>query len=393
MNFSYYMPTRIIFGAGSLEKLATADLPGSKALIVISAGTSMKRTGYLDRVVGLLAKNGVESVVFDRIQPNPLLKHVTEGAAVARDEACDMVVGLGGGSSIDSAKSIAFMVKNPGNYWDYISGGSGRGKAPEAGALPVIAITTTAGTGTEADPWTVITREESREKIGFGNDDTFPYLSIVDPELMVSVPRSLTTYQGFDALFHAVEGYIAGCANVISDLFALKSIELLAKWLPKAVADGSDIEARGYVALANTLSGFVESTSSCTSEHSMEHALSAYHPNLPHGAGLILLSVAYHRFFAERAVPERYTAMAEAMGTPAGKLAEGEKPLAFIAALKKLIRECGVESLAMSQFGITREEIPGMAKNARETMGVLFEVDPLSLTLEDTESIMADSFA
>lgn len=393
MNFSYYMPTRIFFGAGSLENLATADLPGKKALIVISAGTSMKKMGYLERVIKLLGDNGVTSAVFDKIQPNPLLKHVTEGAALAREAHCDMVVGLGGGSSIDSAKSIALMAKNPGNYWDYISGGTGKGKSPSKGALPVIAVTTTAGTGTEADPWTVITKEESQEKIGFGNDDTFPYLSIVDPELMLSVPKALTTYQGFDALFHAVEGYIARCSNEISDLFALRSIGLLAKWLPAAVKDGNDIEARGYVALANTLSGFVESTSSCTSEHSMEHALSAYHPNLPHGAGLILLSLSYHRFFAERAVPERYTAMAETMGEKTDSLSAEEKPLAFLTALEKLMKACEVDELTMSEFGIKEEEIPGMAKNSWETMGGLFAVDPMKLTLEDTEKIMHEAFA
>lgn len=389
MDFTYYMPTRIFFGAGSLNKLATVSLPGSRALIVISSGTSMKRLGYVDRVTDLLAANGVESVVFDKIQPNPLLEHVSEGAKLARDRQCDMVIGLGGGSSIDSAKSIAFMAKNPGDYWDYISGGSGKGMAPKGEALPIIAITTTAGTGTEADPWTVITKEESREKIGFGNDSTFPYLSVVDPELMVSVPPALTTYQGFDALFHAVEGYIANCSNEISDIFALKSIELLAKWLPAAVRDGNDIEARGYVALANTLSGFVESTSSCTSEHSMEHALSAYHPNLPHGAGLILLSLSYHRFFAERVIPERYAAMARAMG----EKREDDNPLAFLTALEKMMKACSVDTLTMSEFGIGQDEIAGMAKNARETMGGLFTVDPLELSPEDTEAIMAGAFS
>ena len=164
MGFTFYMPARIFFGSGSLEKLGAIDLPGKKALIVTSAGTSMKRLGYLDRVVGLLAQNGVESVVFDRIQPNPVKAHVMEGAELAKQEGCDFVVGLGGGSSIDSAKSIAVMAKNPGDYWDYIAGGTGRDREPKNGALPIVAITTTAGTGTEADPWTVITKEETTRR-------------------------------------------------------------------------------------------------------------------------------------------------------------------------------------------------------------------------------------
>lgn len=214
--------------------------------------------------------------------------------------------------------------QNPGDYWDYISGGSGKGQPLVNGALPIVAIATTAGTGTEADPWTVITKEDTNEKIGFGCSETFPVLSVVDPEMMLTIPAHLTAYQGFDALFHATEGYIANVATPLSDAYALKSIELLAKYLPAAVKDGSDLEARTQVALASTLSGMVESTSCCTSEHGMEHALSAFYPKLPHGAGLIMLSEAYYSFFADKA-PERFTAMAKAMGVvtaPAG----GERP-------------------------------------------------------------------
>ena len=304
MKFDFYLPTRILFGAGRLNDLGTAKLPGKKALIVISAGTSMRKMGYLDRVTALLKKQGVESVVFDKILPNPILEHVTQGAQLARQEGCDFVIGLGGGSSIDSAKAIAVMAKNPGNYWDYISSGTGKGLIPKEGALPLVAITTTAGTGTEADPWTVITNKE--EKTGTGWECTFPVLSIVDPELMTSVPPHLTAYQGFDTLFHCTEGFIANIATPVSDALALKAIELIARYLPRAVKDGKDLEARQQVAVANTLGGMVETFSSCTSEHSLEHAMSAYYPKLPHGAGLIMLSLAYYDFFKDKGPARAY---------------------------------------------------------------------------------------
>ena len=195
MNFSAYIPTKLVFGAGELSRLAECSLPGKKALVVISAGTSMRKYGYLDRLCELLKKNGVEPVVFDKILANPVKTHVMEGAAVCRDNGCDFVVGLGGGSSIDSAKSIAVMAVNDGDYWDYVSGGTGKGM-PVRKALPIVAIPTTAGTGTEMDPWTVITNEDTKEKIGFGCDLTFPTLSIVDPELMLSIPPKFTAYQG-----------------------------------------------------------------------------------------------------------------------------------------------------------------------------------------------------
>lgn len=385
-NFSYYMPSRIFFGPGELNRLATEPLPGKKALLVVSAGRSMKDYGYLDRVRELLQKNGVPSVVFDRILPNPLKSHVMEGAALARAEGCDFVVGLGGGSSIDSAKSIAVMAANDGDYWDYIHGGTGKGMPVLRTPLPVVAITTTAGTGTEADPFTVITKEETGEKIGFGCDGTFPVISIVDPDLMTSVPAHLTAYQGFDALFHSTEGYIAGCSTFMSDMYALKAIQLIGTYLPRAVKNGEDKEARTMVALANTLSGMVESTSSCTSEHSLEHALSGYHPKLPHGAGLIMVSLAYYRTFAAD-VPQRYIDMARALGRP-----DADKAVDFVDALADLQKACGVDELKMSDYGVDGSDLRKYALHALDTMGGLFKVDPRRLTVEEITAILAASY-
>ena len=391
MLFDYHIPTRILFGPGKLAKLASEKLPGKKALIVITAGRSMKANGYLERVVELLKKNDVQSVVFDKILPNPIRSHVMEGAELARKEQCDFVIGLGGGSSIDSAKSIAVMAKNTGDYWDYIGGGSGKGKAVTGGVLPIVAITTTAGTGTEADPWTVITHEERNEKIGFGIPETFPVLSIVDPELMLTVPPTLTAYQGFDAFFHAAEGVIAKIATPVSDIYALKSIELINTYLPEAVTNGQNIDARTKVALANTLSGFVESTSSCTSEHSLEHALSAYYPELPHGAGLIILSEAYFSFFADK-VPERLVMMAKAMGKSTEGVEESKQPYLFVEALVELQEKCGVRNLKLSDYGIKKEDIPKFAKNAFDTMGFLFTLDRYKLSMDDVITIFSNAY-
>lgn len=385
MKFDFYLPTRILFGAGRLNDLATAKLPGKKALIVISAGTSMRKMGYLDRVTALLKQQGVESVVFDKILPNPILEHVTQGAELARKEGCDFVVGLGGGSSIDSAKAIAVMAKNPGNYWDYIKSGTGKGLTPKEGALPLVAITTTAGTGTEADPWTVITNKE--EKTGTGWECTFPVLSIVDPELMTSVPAHLTAYQGFDTLFHCTEGFIANIATPVSDALALKAIELIARYLPRAVKNGQDLEARQQVAVANTLGGMVETFSSCTSEHSLEHAMSAYYPKLPHGAGLIMLSLAYYDFFKDKGPAKRYGQMAQAMGEDISGLDEAAQAQAFLTALKKLQTACNVDHLKMSDYGLKPTDLEPMAKTAWDTMGGLFELDPYKLNMQETVSI------
>lgn len=314
MNFNYFIPTKILFGAGKLAELHKHPLPGKKALIVTTAGTSVKKFGYLDRLKEQLDLSGISYILFDKILPNPIKDHVMEGAALAKENNIDFVIGLGGGSSIDSAKAIAVMASNEGDYWDYISGGTGKGLPVPNDPLPVVAITTTAGTGTEADPWTVTTKTETNEKIGFGYDKTFPVLSVVDPELMVSVPKNLTAYQGFDALFHSTEGYLNTTSYVMSDMFALKSIELIGKSLAEAVQNGSNLNARGDVALANTLAGMVESTSGCISEHSLAHAISAFHPKFEHGAALISISAAYYTHFANSGTcDEKMIQMAKAL--------------------------------------------------------------------------------
>jgi len=386
MNFDYYMPTKIFFGKGQIETLGSMTLPGKKALIVISSGNSMKKFGYLNKLQDLISGNGSSFVVFDKIHPNPTLKSIMEGSELARTEKCDYIIGLGGGSSIDASKSISIMATNPGNYWDYISGGTGKGQPVQNNPLPVIAITTTAGTGTEADPWTVVTKEETNEKIGFGYEKTFPYISIVDPDLMKSVPPQLTAFQGFDAFFHAAEGYIANISTEISDMFAIKSIELIGRSLAKVVRDGSDEKARADIALANTLSGFVESTSSCVSQHSLEHALSAHHTNLPHGAGLILLSESFFTHFMEYET-EKYIMMARALGNK-----NADEPEDFIKELIFLQEACGVRNMKMSDFGIDGSNLEMYAKNAFDTMAGLFNFDPMPLSFEDAVEILKKAF-
>lgn len=388
MSFQHYVPTRLLFGQGQIKNLHKQQLPGKKALIVISCGTSTRKYGYLETVEQQLQQAGVAYAVFDEIQPNPTKKNVMDGATCAKANTCDFIIGLGGGSSLDASKAIAIMATNDGDYWDYIHGGSGKGQSVSNAPLPVVAITTTAGTGTEADPWTVVTNEETNEKIGFGFDATFPVLSVVDPEMMTSVPPEYTAYQGFDALFHSAEGYVSKMAHAMSDIYALAAIENVAANLEAAVKDGQNLEAREKVALGNTLSGFVESICGVTSQHSLEHALSAARPDLPHGAGLIMLSRAYFSHFAQSgACDERMIAMAKAMGNK-----QATKAMDFVDTLVALQQACGVAELKMSDYGIEKSDLPHLAKEARRTMGRIFACDPVTLSDEDCTAILEASF-
>lgn len=383
-----YVPTRILFGAGELNNLHSQRMPGRKALIVISKGKSARANGYLARTEEQLKLAGIETAVFDKVEANPLKSTVMAGGAFARENGCDFIVALGGGSCIDAAKAIAVMAANDGDYWDYVSGGSGKGKAMAHKPLPVVAITTTAGTGSETDPWAVVTHEVNHEKIGIGNDDMFPVLAVVDPELMTSVPPKLTAYQGFDALFHSVEGYVSKGFNLMSDMYALTAIENISRNLPRAVKNGKDIAARERVAFGNTLSGLVESVGLCTSQHSLEHAMSAFHQELPHGAGLIMISKAYFTHLIDKhACDDRFVRMAKAMG-----MEDAKEPVDFIKMLVKLQEDCDVADLKMSDYGIKPDEFETMAKNAKDTMGFLFMCDRKEISVDECVAIYRESY-
>jgi len=388
LMYDMYVPTRVMFGVGMLNRLSEQPLPGKRALIVISNGKSTRANGYLARTEEQLHKAGVETVVFAGATPNPTVSDVNAGAKAARENGCDFLVALGGGSVMDCSKGIAVMATNEGELWDYVTIGSGKGHPIAVRPLPIVAITTTAGTGSETDNSGVITKEDTFEKAFIGDASLFPVLAIVDPELMATVPPAFTAYQGFDALFHSTEGYIAGGANLMSDMYALTAIEHLAKYLPRAVKDGKDMEARTHVAWGNTLSGAVMCLTLITSEHAMEHALSAYHPALPHGAGLIMISKAYYKYFIEHhACDERFVRMAQVMGMP-----EATKPEDFLTALTRLQEACGVADLKMSDYGIKPDELETLMRNSREVMGIMYTSDRVKMSDEDIVNVYKESY-
>lgn len=389
MSFNYFVPTRALFGAGMLNHLHEQTMPGKKALITISNGKSTIDNGYLARTEEQLHMAGIETAVFNKIQPNPLKKTVEEGGAFARENGCDFIVALGGGSVMDASKAIAVSATNEGDLWDYAFGKTGKSMPIINKPLPIIAITTTAGTGSETDAWGVITNPETHEKIGFGGiDDLFPKIAIIDPELMVSVPPKFTAYQGFDAFFHSAEGYISKYANLMSDMVGITAIENVSRNLAKAVHDGSDMDAREKVAFGNYLSGIEMVVGSTSSQHSLEHAMSAYHQELPHGAGLTMLSRAYFTFFIEKHVcDDRFVRMAKAMGKE-----DASEPMDFIKMLIKMQEDCGIADLKMSDYGIKPEEFETLARNAMETMGGLFQCDRLALSVEDCVSIYKNAY-
>lgn len=384
-NFQFYMPTKVLFGAGQLKNLHLEQMPGKKALIVTSNGQSTKKYGYLAVVEQELEQAGVAHVLFDEIRPNPTRDNVMDASRKARENGCDFVVALGGGSVMDAGKCIALMMVNDGDLWDYAFSAKGGHKPFGHPGAPIVAITTSAGTGSEVDMFSVISNDELEEKTGVFDISMFPTISVVDSDLMMSVPPKFTAYQGMDAFFHAAESVINTKEHPMGEMFALKAIELIAQNLPVAYKDGSNQEARANMALANSLAGFYML---CTSQHTMEHVMGSYHCDLAHGAGLIMISHEYFNFFAERkAAEEPMKKMARAMGV---KNPESGKD--FIKALDALIEAVGCKDLKMSDAGITKEEIGKWPKGIREVLGGDITADPLPLSDEDYLGIYERSF-
>lgn len=394
MSFQFYVPTTALFGAGKLNELHNqintpmGAVHGTKALIVISNGKSTRANGYLERVENELKQASVEYVIFDKVPANPTKPVVEEGGRFARENGCDFIVALGGGSVMDASKAIGLMATNGGDLWDYVMFGTGKQQWPANPGLPIVAITTTAGTGSETDGGAVITNPETNEKTGVFGPGTYPVLAIIDPELMMSVPAKFKAYQGFDALFHSTEGYISAARNEFSKMVAAEAISNVARNLVTSIKEPENVDAMSKVALGSYLSGIQMAIGSCTSAHPLEHALSAYHENLPHGAGLIMISKAYYSHFVEKhACDEQFIEMAKLMG-----MENADKPEDFITALVKLQEDCGVTELKMSDYGIDPSEFMAMAKNARATLGPNFMNDPVQLTDEDCVDIYQKSY-
>ncbi len=388
MSFNFNNPTNLLFGVGTLNKLGEQRLPGKKALLLISNGRSTRENGYLDRTIDGLTRTGVKYVIFDKIMENPVKEVIMEGAKHARENQCDFIVALGGGAVIDSSAAIAAMATNDGDLWDYVFGGTGKCQPLKNNGLPIVAIATTSGTRSEMNGFGVISNLEANEKIGFGDPCLTPVLAIVDPELMTTVPPKYTAYQGFDALFHNTEVMMSNGVNVMSEALALSAIENIAKYLPRAVKDGKNIEAREHIAYGSTMAGITMQLTSTTAQHSMEHSMSAYHHNLPHGAGLIMISYEFAKFFIDKhACDKQFIKMARAMG-----MQDADKPEDFLTALKRLQEECGVDSLRMSDYGFDKSECMTLAVGARTMQGGLFLANPCEFTDEDCAGVFERSY-
>ncbi|TNF29710.1 MAG: iron-containing alcohol dehydrogenase [Deltaproteobacteria bacterium] len=384
MNFQFYNPTRLVFGAGKLAGLgAIASAYGKKALLVTGGG-SVRRSGALDRAVASLKDAGVDVVECSGIEPNPRITSVRRGAGIAREERCDLVIALGGGSTMDASKVIAAAALYDGDPWDLIAHGQA-GWAPPTRALPTIMVPTLAATGSEMNWGAVISDDETKVKSFVQAECLYPKVALVDPELTLTVPQDQTAYGVCDLITHVTEGYFNGAGGTpVQDRFAEGVILTAMEWGPRAVADGSDLEARAQVQWASivALNGWVQAGARAAGfpVHMIEHALSGHH-DVTHGAGLAVVNPAWMRF-AAKAHPERFVQFAERVfGLAAQGPDDLDCALAGIDRFEAFLTSIGCPT-RLSQLGIDDALFAQYAEDAalvaRDAEGNLASRPPMS---------------
>lgn len=359
MQKIFRMPPTVITGAGSAGHAGSEikKMGAKKALIITDK--VIVEIGALKSIEDSLKENGISYSVFDDIPTEPTVEYVDKGIKAYRNDKCDCLLAIGGGSAIDTAKAISVMLTNEGEISDYM----GLDKIKNSG-VPLIAVPTTAGTGSEVTIFTIITDTHNDVKMLIGGGLLMPQVAIADPLLTISMPPALTAATGMDALCHAIEAYVSLKANPLSDIFALSAIELLSDFLRAAWANGNNLEAREKVMIASLKAGVAFTNSSVTLVHGMSRPIGAnFH--VPHGlSNAVLLTTVME--YSLMANPERYAKISETMGFNTYGLNVLEAAKLSVDAVKDLVRDIKIPS--MQELGIEEsrliEKAPKMAEAA-----------------------------
>lgn len=372
-TYSFQIPSRVICGEGCVEQIGAEArrLGSAKALVV--TGPNIVSAGLLDEITNSLKAAGVSYTVFDRVEPDPSVDTVNTGTAVIAEEGVDLLVAVGGGSNIDAAKGMSIMATNPGSITDY----EGAERFPQQ-PLPILAVPTTAGTGSEITFFAVITDVPRNYKFLVWSPRIAPKVAFLDPRMIGTAPSGVKMAAGMDALTHAMESFISKAANIYTETCALKAIELISANL-RAVVDGSGCkDAAMSMLLASNIAGFSFANAKLGIVHAMALPLSAiYH--IPHGvANAILLPFGLN--FNKPVAADKFVAMGKAMGL------QRCEPDDVVEAVRQLASDVGAPS-AMSSFGVKPESFDKMVADAMKSGHVA--VNPREIKPEDMAAIYA----
>lgn len=311
LNFEFILPTKIIFGAGEIIKLGIEVKKIGKKPLIVTGRRAMRETGIINKIIEIFKEEKIEPILFDKIEPNPRAETVDDGGRLAREENCDLVIGLGGGSAMDAAKGIAAVAVSKRPVWDHIYSGESETFIPVRKALPIVCVPTIAATGSEANSGGIITNSDTNEKAGIFGKALFPALSVVDPELTFTCPEDYTVDGGVDIICHVLESYFTGTGTAyLQDRFSESIVRTVIHYLPLAVKNPEDIEARSHLSWSSTLalSGLINlGRGGSFPLHELQHATSG-HYDISHGRGLALLLPALMEYTSV-ARPEKFVEM------------------------------------------------------------------------------------
>ncbi len=344
MVSNFYIPVEVFLGENATLKVGeVARRFGFKA-VVITGKKSSKENGSLQKVLDSLKKHGISEVlIYDEVEPNPIDRNVNDAARLVVEEKVDLIIGLGGGSALDVAKAVSIVSSNEGSVWDYV-------KYPEGARLvpfynrPVICIPTTSGTGSEVDRYSVVTNPIRKEKLVVSHSLNYPKVAIIDPLNTTSMSPYLTAVTGFDALTHALESLTNRADNFIAEEYSVKAIRIIAKWLPVAVNEPDNLEARKQMSYAAMLAGIAIDHLGVALIHTLEHPVSAHYPHVAHGVGLAILAPYVTKYNYEYR-KDKYSLFAELMGYPSEPHKAVDSLVEFIdtLGLPKTLKDVGVE--------------------------------------------------
>ena len=355
--YKFAIPPVIITGPGASEQVGkeAKKLSVKKALLVTT--DEIAKLGYTEKIAASLEIEGIDCFIFDKVTPDPTVQNVQDGLALYQDKGCDIIIGLGGGSSIDCGKGIAISVTNSEKLVDYM----GVDRIPKPSA-PLIAIPTTAGTGSEVTKVTIITDTDRNVKMMMSSPFLLPRVALVDPILSLTTPPSLTAAVGVDALTHAIEAYISKRAQPITDAVALAAVRLIAKNLREAWADGRNLEARNQMMIAATMAGMAFSNSSVALVHGMARPIGAYF-HIHHGLSNAVILLEVMKFSLPNAV-ERYAHIAEAMGEKCNNKTSYDQAEMAVCAIQHLLEDLQIPRLG--ELGIDKEQFQSVIEQMSE---------------------------
>ena len=380
-SFKYEMPTKIVFGNGVVDKTGEEVQRLGVKKVLITTDQGVKEAGILSKLEDSLNSSGIRYAIYDKVLPNSGTKIVAEATDMAKNDGCELMIGVGGGSSMDTAKAVAAMMTNPGSIVDY----EGIGKLKNH-PLPIIAIPTTAGTGSEVTIWAVITDHERNYKAGIGGFMMMPKVAICDPELTISMPPHITAETGMDALTHAIESYVCTATQPISEAMAEKSISLIGKYLRLAVANGDNIQAREAMLMGSLTAALAFNETRLGIAHSWAMPLGTF--PISHGLvnSILLPNVMEFNLIGS---PEKYATIAQLVGEKIEGLNLMDAARKAVAAVRELSLNIGLPQGLKDVIDIKDEDIHKLAEQALQSGNNL--VNPRRPNIDDLIAICKNS--